>query len=394
LPTLKRQIAESQKRRLLDRDAVEELATAVARREVRSARGDDSARRVLSLGNCASPLRVVLEHRAEEPDAIGAAAMLVLLEADLVDASPLVERFAEASDAWRAVAARAAAAPEHAAVRRRWFLDPDERVRRAALRAANEAADPADLNGLLDAARRDPDPMSRTLAIRASGTIGGERAVLALRDRWARADSAIRIAIIDAWAQRRAFDAGGERQLTWVIESESGPEAVAAAATLLRSRSDAREVALAVLVRSIAAGTQLERRAAIHLAPIEEPSISKRIEAAAEDVDAAVRVAALGRLALLDDARRRDKAVLRLRKLAKGEGAIALEARAALATAGDVSVTDMLQKQLASRSSEERRRAAIALLELGDYARAATALGDDDPGVRASVACSVLADER
>jgi hypothetical protein len=80
-----------------------------------------------------------------------------------------------------------------------------------------------------------------------------------------------------------------------------------------------------------------------------------------------------------------------LRQLAQGKDHVAFQARAALAAARDESVKEALLAELSAPRSFRRLLAAEGLLKLGDYTGAATALGDDDPRVRASVACTVLA---
>src|SRR5262249_61069825 len=112
-----------------------------------------------------------------------------------------------------APAAHAPATP--AARRRRLTRGAAEQVRLRPLRAAREAADPADAGAVLEAARLDPYPLARTAAIRAAGAIGGQAVVLALKDLWAPADSWARQAIADAWSAPRSLDPGGRRELLW-----------------------------------------------------------------------------------------------------------------------------------------------------------------------------------
>jgi hypothetical protein len=81
-----------------------------------------------------------------------------------------------------------------------------------------------------------------------------------------------------------------------------------------------------------------------------------------------------------------------LRELAAGSDHVAYQARAALAAAQDESVRETLVAELAAPRSFRRMLAAQGLLALGDYDQVATVLGDDDPRVRASVACRVLAE--
>ena len=77
--------------------------------------------------------------------------------------------------------------------------------------------------------------------------------------------------------------------------------------------------------------------------------------------------------------------------LAKKDDELGLQARAALAAAGDAGVQKQLVDLLGSPKAHTRTVAAQGLLALGDYQKAATALADDDPGVRTAVACAVLA---
>ncbi len=122
----------------------------------------------------------------------------------------LVSRYAGSPSAgFRAVAARAAIRPIDTDLRKRFFADGDERVRRAAFAAAYDARDPGELEDLLEAARVDPDAQGQSLAARAAGSIGGERAVLALKDLWAQGDDALRIAIVDAWTERASLVSRG-----------------------------------------------------------------------------------------------------------------------------------------------------------------------------------------
>jgi HEAT repeat protein len=80
-----------------------------------------------------------------------------------------------------------------------------------------------------------------------------------------------------------------------------------------------------------------------------------------------------------------------LRQLAKAEDSSGVQARAALAAAGDPGVVSALNVQLKSPNAEYRKLAARGLLRLGRYPDLATALGDESPDVRTAVACNVLA---
>src|SRR5690606_16723531 len=102
-----------------------------------------------------------LASRAKTHDGVGAEAAMILLELDQLDGA---ERFASDPDgAWRALAARDSA--ERQLARQKYYLDPDERVRQAALLAAREANDETEIEHLLEVARLDPDPVTRSQAI-------------------------------------------------------------------------------------------------------------------------------------------------------------------------------------------------------------------------------------
>ena len=237
LKQLQQEIRESQQRGDLDRDTVQDLARAVARREVHSAKGEMAVVRVQQVRACTPHVADVLRDRAQRNDDAGGVARVALLEAGIDRDERLVAEYREASSgAWRAVAARSAIGGSHGAVRRSLFLDGDERVRQAALRAALEEPDLRDLDQLLEAARLDPDPLCRSIAARAVGNVGGERAVLGLKDLWAAADEETRLVLIEAWAMPAAFKAGGERELLKVSETSTGLPSVAAAGALLRGK--------------------------------------------------------------------------------------------------------------------------------------------------------------
>jgi ParB-like chromosome segregation protein Spo0J len=121
--------------------------------------------------------------------------------------------------------------------------------------------------------------------------------------------------------------------------------------------------------------------------PLDGPS-EKALRDAATDADLEVRVAALERL--LDVPSERKKALLALRAEAKAGKDASGSARAALARAGDASVGPELVKRLAARGWQDRQRAGLSLLSLGDFGHAATLLADDDANVRVAIACRIL----
>jgi HEAT repeat protein len=390
LPTLKKEIRTAASARTLDRTKVLALAQAVARREVLSARGDDAVERIQASRACLSAVEPELRERSDASDDAGAESLLLLVEADRISGGQFVRRYSESpSGAFRAVAARVTAPSEYAALRRKFYVDPDERVRRAALRAAFAAADPADVDALLEAARLDPDGRSRSLAARAVGAIGGLHASLALKDVWVSADAIVRLSIVEAWGMPRVFASGGAAELLQLAESLRSLASIAAAGELFRIGQAGAPEGLAVLVRAVGEGTTDERVVAIELVPLTDRGAVAALEKAAKSDDSTVRVVSLARL--LENSGHRAAARNELRTLAKGADGAARQARAALAMAGDASVAPLLSAGLDGDEASIREQAAIGLFRLGRPAEMASALADSDPAVRMSVACSLLA---
>lgn len=388
LPALQREIERADRAGELDRSAVVKLADALARRELAAAQGASGARRVRQLRACALPLSDALGERAEGKDEVAAEAALALLAQRKLEAEPLLEAHAsDANGAWRGVAARAALRRTDVAQRRRWFEDPDQRVRRAAFEAALEAPDPGDLDAALESLRLDPDPLVQSLAARLVGKLGGEAAVLGLRDRYARADGPTQLGIIDAWAAPAAFRAGGERELRRVLELAQDTSSVAAARALLASAPKDAAV-IGVIEHAIRDGGDAERRLAIAAAPTDDESIVKALLGAAKDQEPAIAAAAWERLSPLP--RHRNEAFRALRSLAQAKGAAGEDARAVLARLGDRSVVPALIADVKTAEPWRRQAAALDLFDLGEASAAARALADPDPGVRTNVACGVL----
>jgi HEAT repeat protein len=398
LAELKRDIQSAQQADKLDHDAVVKLARAVAERELSSAQGTSGAIRVRSLLRCAGPLRTAMERRAARTDDdVSAELTLILLEMHSARKAELLHRYARSeSGAWRAVAARAAERPIDTDMRKAFFVDPDERVRRAAFRTALAVHDARELEALLEAARVDPDPQSQSSAIVAAGSVGGERAVLALKDLWAQADDITRIAIVDAWTEHASFASGGARELTLAAEGDIGLAAVSAAYALSRAGGVEAALANARLRRYITDGSEDQKRLALNVAPMSSET-EATIAKAAKEASPELSVVALTRLTSVEA--RRNDAIRALREIANAKASSESELRAqsdalsALAVAGDASIKPTLVKNLRDPAVELRSRAARGLTSLGDYHNAATALADDDANLRSEIACSVLARE-
>jgi HEAT repeat protein len=388
LASLKRSIRDEQSSGKLDAERAREIAEAVASREIYAEGGRAAASRIRQLRTCSKPLRTALEARAERQDEGGAEAALLLLATGARRAERYAGLYAGAeSGAWRAVSARASTAPERFEQRRRYFSDPDERVRRAAFEAALEAPGQLDLEPLVEAARLDPDPYSRSLAVRGVGALGGARAVQALADLWERADEDVRLTIVEAWGKAATYRTGGREALLRTAEARSGLTSVAAAGALLTDPAHAG-LAVTLLAQAATDGASDEQLLALATVPL-EPRVLPQLQKAAKDADATVRVAALGRL--LEVPASKARATDELRTLAKGKGGAAVAARDALAARGDASVTPLLVKALSDGDASGRHAAGRGLLALGSYDKAATLLGDGDAGVRVAIACTILA---
>lgn len=389
LAALKREVASARKAGGLDEGTVRELAIAVLRREIQSMRGEYAPDLLASFSECVKPVISTLEDRAATEGDVAAAAQLLLLSLDELDPEDAISRFSKAeAGAFRAVAARASVGPEFGKLRREFLLDPDPRVRKSALKAALAELDPADIPLLFESSRVDPDPGCRSLAIRALGLSGGERAVRVLRDRFEQADESTKMAIAEAWSLPKSLAAGGDEMLVWLAQTGDGLPAVTAAVGLGR-HDKLREVGTGVLLRLLEQGTSTERRVVVQVAPLDDTRLLAAVrKVAANDADVSVRAQALIRLlSLPGDA---EKAKLGLVGLLADKGDAALIAEQALARHGDQSVAPRLLRRLQTDGVEHRQLAAFALLDLQRYSDAADGLADAHPKVRASVACEIV----
>lgn len=384
LPELEREIARAERSGALSKEQLGDLAQAVAEREIAGAKGAEGAQQLAVFRPCLSELELVLDERARRGDEPAAVATLLLFEAGKRDAGELVSRYHEAdSGAFRALAARAALAKEHAELRRRFFTDPDERVRRGAFEAAFKAPLATQLPDLIEAARLDPSPANRSRAAQAVGRIGSEPAVLGLMDLFAAGEEQEQLAVMDAWSDPAAFARGGERELSRAL-NRPGMVSVSAATLLLRSR-DSRAAALAVLARAIAEGSDDERRLALMASPLQESSIRDALEKAAKSPSPEVTPLILERLAELPSAAAKARA--ELEKLAQDKSDYGLEANYSLAQLGSLRAVTRIEQELSHPRASRRLRAAIKLADLNKRQRLAPRLADKDPLVRATLAC-------
>ncbi len=394
-PALNAALSARQARGDLSNGEAASLAKAVADRELRTAPAQEAGDRVRDARPCAHELDDALATRMKTHDAAGAAAALARVEGRGLDVDDLRAFAGDADPRWRALGARALVRPDDRPARLRALLDPDPVVRRQAARASRDAADPADLAALAEAARVDPAPIVRTEAVRAIAALpamtGGEVANV-LGDLWTGGDDGLREDIALAWAGGSVWGAGGRAALGVVVASERGPGVIEAAAAVLRHRADddVAQAALGQLVRAIEGGARVERLQALAEAPLERPFLLAAVRKAATDEDPEVKVAALGRLAEARD----PGAVTELEALAHPGSPVAATARLLLAGVGDWRVQAWLEEDLRSERSEVKLAAATALAELGVAARAAPLLADADASVRVRSACAIVVAER
>lgn len=366
---------------------VRRLAKEVLAAEIVRAKDREDRPFVSGLGSCSRPLHAALRRRAQTRDGVGAEAALLLLEdGHLRDAE---HRFADEKDgAWRALSARDA--KRDGELRRSYFTDVDERVRRAALSAALEVADENDVEELLEVARLDPDPLTRNRAYQTLGRIGGERVALALFDRFVSADEELKLAIVDAWSKPELYEQGGRHQLVRLLTHESGLDALVAASILARENDESLQSrGLNRLLYFADEGTTDERRLAARLLPAGSSVTTRKLLELTRSQNGQVALIAWARL--LGDERHRDAAQRALLALSRKKTSEGFQARSALAAAGDERILPFMKKQMNSKAPENRRIAGTALVRLGAYPELAPLLADEDPAVRHAVACRVLA---
>jgi HEAT repeat protein len=395
-PKLEKAIDAEKKSGELDEGEVEDIAEAIAEGEIERAKGVAGEAILPAFSGCAKELEGALEDRFDKGDDIGAVAASLLLSAGLVDEDEYVD-FATENDprpAYRALGARGLIDEDTFELRRKMFVDLDERVRSNALKAALTAPSAADFDSLVEAARVDPLPAARASAVRALGRVGGERAVIALKDIWLRADPRWKESLVAGYIAPPTFEVGGRAELVRIAE-EGGAGSIAAAVVLSRVAVDeapdrqAREVARQVLLRAIKLGTREDRTFAMIMAPSDKDVLAALREAKA-DSDAGIALVALGRLAYEGDDKEKKAARDKLLEIAKSDDPEANRAMGELAGMSDKRVTPLLEKQLGSESPFARAYAARQLVLLGEYQKAAKALADKDVNVRAGVACAVL----
>lgn len=380
-------------RKLLARESlrpeqVRRLAAETLSREVIKAKDREDREFIHSLRSCAAPLQDALTERGQLRDGVGAEAQLLLLESGAFKGDP--NQYAEDPDgAWRAISARSRLNDGEA--RRRYFSDPDERVRRAALLAAAEVNDEADVAELLEVSRVDPDPLCRRRAFQSLAQIGGERVADALVDRFDRADEESKLAIVDAWSSKALYGIRGRRQLTRLLSHKDGYPSLHAAALLCADPDEAvKNQGMTRLLRFSEQGTPEERRVALRLLPGTEARTTQALVKATKAEDLDVAIIAWARL--LQSPRHREASLQRLREWADSKDPLAYQARAAISTLGDSAILPLMRRQSTDEDPQRRLLAGGALLRLRSFDDIALLLADEDIHVRRSIACRVVAE--
>lgn len=386
---LQRHLADGMKSGSLDGGEVRAIAEAVARRELSSAQGDDSKTRVRELRACAAQTRDLLEERSAKEDEGAALAALTLLDERLARPSRWRERARHEAPHWRAVGARSLIETDQGEERRALFADLFTPVRQAAFRAAVDAVDPKDQALLLEAVRLDPDEDVRITAARGVGSLGGEGAVLALKDRWASSSEPVRLSILRAWGARASYTTGGRDQLFWAAEHEQGGPSLVASLILLRNPGSDADVGRGGFLRAMDGGVAQTRVMAIQLADLGDEAQRTLVEKASEDGEGPVRVAALSRLT--ERKEHKERALTELGAIAAGDSTERNAARSALVKARDRRVVQLLAEDTRAQEPGVRAWAAGELASMKEFPHAAQPLADAEASVRTRVACAILA---
>jgi hypothetical protein len=363
------------------------LAAAALGHDIEEASGHDGRAFIASLFPCTLELRRPLLRRSRKKDPVAAEAALLLIEHGAYRGPRLKNYRDDPDGAWRALAARVTQDDQEARVA--FFLDDDERVRRAALSAAVEAKDPADTPALLEASRVDPDALIRSRAVLALARIGGPTVLLALKDRFESAGEEARLAIVDAYASPALLSVGGLAQLRRIVEEDNGFVALHAASLLAKQSGEERALGIARLVRFATEGTTEEKRLALRVMPSDSKETESTLLAATRAEDEQVAIIAWARL-LGRDTRTTaaEEALLKLAQEKKKD--LAYQAKAALAAAAAPQAEELFLADVKAPSPEIRIIAGYGLLRLQRFETLAPLLADDERSVRQAVGCRLL----
>ncbi len=417
---LRAELAGKHARGKLTNGEARDVARALLTREVERLPADAAGvRRVESLRACAKDLEAALSRRAERHDVVGAAAAKVLVQEGLTSPGAAADYGTDPDPAYRALASRALVGADDGEARARALLAPESVGREMAALAAGDGATLAELDGLFEVARLDPDAGVKHLALRAAvaavgrkhrvvlaglassadpseraATAAGRHALDRLRDAWTVADKGLRDDIASGFAVTPLYELGGREALQSRL-AEGGPDRLVVASALLRRGAppkDAedgflRENAERAARVALRDGSTLERTfAAMLVAPRGEGL--EALKLSARDADREVAVTALGRLLQVPSEAGAARVELVRAAGPKDDATLAPRARGLLAGAGYLAVQLWLEEQAVRPGLQ--LRAAAGLAALGRVARAAPLLTDPDADVRTRAACLVL----
>jgi hypothetical protein len=268
------------------------------------------------------------------------------------------------------------------------LIDPDPRVRRAAIGAITANPVLADGRALAEVALLDPDASLKVASLLALGDIGDLDSLLLVADTWDEMIEPSRLAYLQALHAPASRSRGGVQILTRIMESNESLPGVVAASLLCREPAPSSGYAMSRLLQAMHQGTTSERLVALASLPAGETEVQLEIRKLAVSNSLYLRVAALEAWLkapeLADDARRR------LQIIAAGKDADAFEASRVLALNGNESAILRMERRLSAPLAEQRVAAARLLLKAKRWGAVARALTDDHPLVRLTIACSVL----
>jgi hypothetical protein len=389
LANLKRYTEVASARHQFDEKAIERLAAAVAEREIATADDQDAYQRVLGLRPCVSELYSSLRRQSRKRNDTAAAANLLLLDAGWMDSDQRLRSFGDDTDgAWRAVTVRASQGQSMRPRVHRALLDPDSRVRHAAIMAIRANPMTGDGGALFEVVRLDPDDSLRTFAMATLGETGDQQSMLLARDLWDAMDESLRLAFLQALALPEMSKPLGFEVLSRVMQLDDAMTGLVAASLLYRSESRFSRSALGRLVHSLHSGTSSEQLLVLATLGMREADLLPDIIRLTREGVPFVRVAALG--LLIKSGRDLATCRQRLQSIGTSRDVDADEANRVLAQQGNESAIGRLEKRLTGVLASERMAAARVLVNLKRWDAVASALADDHPAVRLSTACQVL----
>lgn len=391
LDNLKRYTEVAAERLQFDEKRIEQLALAVAERELATANDRNAYQRVLGLRPCVSELYWPLRRQSLKRSEASAAANLVLLDTGWLDSDQRLRSFGDDTDgAWRAVTVRASQSESLRPAVRRALLDPDLRVRYAAILTIRANPLPGDAGALFEVVRLDPDDSLRALAMTTLGDTGDRQSMLLARELWDTMDEPLRLAFLQSLALPAMRQEMGFEILSRVMQSDDAMAGVVAASLLYRSESRYARSALGRMARTLRAGTSSEQLLVLATLGMREAEEYPEVMRLAREEKPYVRVAALE--LLLDSGRDVASYRRRLEGIATSHDADADEANRALAQHGNSPAVERLAKRLSVQHASDRVAAARLLVKLKRWDSVSLALVDDHPDVRLATACQVLSE--